>query len=53
MYHALEDMKAKVNGDVEQKRNYLLYSAHDYQVANMLEWLQPIDLVLNSVPYAS
>lgn len=32
---------------------YLLYSAHDVQVANVLSWLQPVDYQFVDVPYVS
>ena len=32
---------------------YILYSAHDVQVANVLAWLQPVDYQYVDVPYAS
>lgn len=30
-----------------------MYSAHDYQIANVLEWLDPVDHDFVDVPYAS
>lgn len=32
---------------------YFLYSAHDVQVANVLQWLQPEDYKFVDVPYVS
>lgn len=32
---------------------YMMYSAHDVQVANVLQWLQPEDFTYADVPYAS
>lgn len=32
---------------------YMLYSAHDVQVANVLNWLEPEDHPIVDVPYAS
>jgi hypothetical protein len=32
---------------------YFLYSAHDVQVANVLQWLEPVDYKFVDVPYVS
>eukprot|EP00347_Sterkiella_histriomuscorum_P018392 403345675 len=32
---------------------YFIYSAHDYQIANILEWLNPVDHDFVDVPYGS
>jgi hypothetical protein len=32
---------------------YFLYSAHDVQVANVLQWLEPVDYKFIDVPYVS
>ena len=32
---------------------YMVYSAHDVQVANVLQWLQPVDFEVVDVPYVS
>lgn len=43
-----------LNKQALQKGNkYLMYSLHDFQIANMLKWLQPVDFSFFMVPYAS
>mmetsp|Transcript_14401 Transcript_14401/g.10134 ORF Transcript_14401/g.10134 Transcript_14401/m.10134 type:complete len:213 (+) Transcript_14401:672-1310(+) len=52
----LKIMQDKVDQDDEHKYDdlkYLIYSAHDTQVDNILTFLKPEDLYWNDVPYAS
>eukprot|EP00351_Strombidinopsis_sp_SopsisLIS2011_P003632 CAMPEP_0116878456 /NCGR_PEP_ID=MMETSP0463-20121206/10215_1 /TAXON_ID=181622 /ORGANISM="Strombidinopsis sp, Strain SopsisLIS2011" /LENGTH=189 /DNA_ID=CAMNT_0004526713 /DNA_START=703 /DNA_END=1270 /DNA_ORIENTATION=+ len=52
----IEVMQAKVDTDEGHKYDdlkYLIYSAHDTQVVNILAFLKPKDLYWNNVPYAS
>lgn len=49
-------MQDKVDQETDKKYDdlkYLIYSAHDTQVDNIMTWLQPEDLSWNNVPYAS
>jgi len=49
-------MQDKVDQQTDKKADdlkYMIYSAHDTQVDNIMTWLQPDDLVWNDVPYAS
>ena len=51
-------MKERVNillnkNDTEDNLKYLIYSAHDTQLANALEILNPVNFTLFTVPFCS
>jgi hypothetical protein len=54
----LAQMQAIVDFDLNkpgatQGNKYLMYSLHDFQIALMLKWLQPVNFQWFMVPYAS
>lgn len=58
LYEPLGQMQAAVDFELNKQgatkgNKYLLYSSHDFQVANMLKWLAPVDFSFFMVPYAS
>jgi hypothetical protein len=52
---AMKERVAQIISNNTDRNNlrYLLYSAHDVQVANVLSWLQPVDHQVVDVPYVS
>ena len=42
-----------LTGDKRDDIKYVLNSAHDDQIANMVWWLDPVDYEFTDVPYAS
>lgn len=41
------------DGSISSPLRYAIYSAHDDQISNMMEWLSPINAVQNYVLYAA